>query len=58
MSKSDEQKMAALVRKNVAKAAKTKVKTRRRYDQTLPPESEPEDLERRAFFQEMKKREF
>jgi len=58
MSKSDEQKMAALVKKNVAKAAKAKVKTRRRYDATLPPESDVEDLERRAFFQEMKKREF
>ena len=41
MSKSDEQKMAALVRKNAAKAAKSKVKTRRRYDPTLPPSPIP-----------------
>ena len=58
MSKSDEQKMAKLVRKTAAKAAKAKPKTRRQYDPTLPPDTDPDDLERRAFFSEMKKREF
>ena len=60
MSKSDEQKLAALVRKNAAKAAKAKSKSnlRRQYDHTLPPETTDEDLERRDFFSEMKKREF
>ncbi len=57
MSKSDDQKLAALVRKNAAKAAKAKAKKRHRYDDTLPREEE-EDIERRNFFSEMKKREF
>jgi len=57
MSKSDDQKLAALVRKNAAKAAKAKQPTRRQYDDTLSPEVE-DDLERRKFFSEMKKREF
>ena len=59
MSKSDDRKLAALVKKNAAKAAKAKAKTkaRRQYDDTLPPETE-EDTELRRFFSEMKKREF
>jgi hypothetical protein len=57
-SKSDEQKLAALVRKNAAKAAKAKPKAHKKYDHTLPPETTDEDLERRDFFSEMKKREF
>jgi hypothetical protein len=56
--KTDEQRLAALVRKNAAKAARTKRKVQRRYDSTLPPETTEEDLERRDFFSEMKKREF
>lgn len=58
VSKSDDEKMAALVRKNAAKAAKAKRKAKRQYDATLPPETTEEDLERRDFFSEMKKREF
>ncbi|HEU5262586.1 MAG TPA: hypothetical protein VFU41_14300 [Gemmatimonadales bacterium] len=58
MSKSDEQKLAALVRKNAAKAAKAKRKAQRQYDSTLPPDTTDEDLERRDFFSEMKKRDF
>ncbi len=57
MSKSDDEKLAALVKKNAAKAAKSKDKVRRRYDETLPPETD-EDTERRSFFSAMKKREF
>ncbi len=57
-SKSDEQKLAALVRKNAAKAAAAKRKVKRQYDSTLPPDTTDEDLERRDFFKEMKKREF
>ncbi len=57
MSKSDDEKLAALVKKNAAKAAKSKDKVRQRYDETLPPETD-EDTERRNFFSEMKKREF
>jgi hypothetical protein len=57
MSKSDEQKLAALIRKNMAKAEKPKAMKKRRYDPTLPPEVD-DDPEHRAFFSEMKKREF
>ncbi|MDP3911245.1 MAG: hypothetical protein Q8Q14_12715 [Gemmatimonadales bacterium] len=57
MSKSEDERMAKLIRKNVAKAQKAKPKPRR-YDPTLPPETTEEDMERREFFKEMKKREF
>ena len=57
MSKSDDKKLAALVKKNAAKTAKSKNKVRRRYDETVPPETD-EDTEQRNFFSEMKKREF
>ena len=59
MSKSDERKLAALVKKNAAKVAKTKRKPDRKYDKTLmSDDSTDEDLDRRDFFSEMKKREF
>jgi hypothetical protein len=57
VGKSDEQKLAKLIRKNVAKVEAAKPKTRQRYDSTLPPVVE-EDLELRTFFSDMKKREF
>jgi hypothetical protein len=57
MSKSDDRKLAALAKKNAAKAAKAKPNRRRQYDDTLPPEQE-DDLDKRDFFSEMKKREF
>jgi hypothetical protein len=57
MSKSDDEKIAALARKNAAKAAKIKPNRRRQYDSTLQPERE-EDLDLRDFFKDMKKREF
>lgn len=59
MANSEERKIAALVKKLAAKAAaKPKSSRRRQYDPTLPPEPTDEDLERRDFFSEMKKREF
>jgi hypothetical protein len=58
MSKTEDERLAKLIRKNAAKAAKAKPKARRKYDTTLPPETSDEDLERRDFFSEMKKREF
>jgi hypothetical protein len=58
MSKSDDEKLAKLILKTAAKAAKAKPKARRKYDTTLPPETTDDDLERRDFFSEMKKREF
>ena len=57
MSTSDDKKLAALVRKNAAKAAKSKGKARRRHDDTLPLDTD-EDTERQSFFSGMKKREF
>ena len=57
MGKSDEQKLAKLIRKNIAKAEGAKPKARQKYDPTLPPQVE-EDLELRTFFSDMKKREF
>ena len=57
MSQSDERKLAALVRKNAAKAAKAKKKARRQYDKTLPPEPD-DDTELRDFFSDMQKLEF
>ncbi|MDP3773425.1 MAG: hypothetical protein Q8Q85_04090 [Gemmatimonadales bacterium] len=57
MSKSDEQRMAALIRKNAAKVAQAKAKVQRNYDSTLQPQPD-DDPELRAFFSEMKKREF
>ena len=57
MTKSDDQKLAALARKNAAKAAKAKKTERRQHDSTLQPEAES-DVESRKFFSEMKKRDF
>jgi hypothetical protein len=57
MSKSDEQKLAALVRKNAAKVARAKKQAQRQHDDTLPPEPEEDDGESRRLFSEMKKRE-
>ncbi|MGH7752928.1 MAG: hypothetical protein ACREN5_08940 [Gemmatimonadales bacterium] len=56
MSKSEEKKLAALVKKNAAKAAKPKARLRRQYDTTL--QELDDDTERRNFFSEMQKREF
>ena len=60
MSKSDERQLAALIKKNMAKAEakKPKAKLRRQVDDTLQPEVSEEDLDRRDLFSEMKKREF
>lgn len=57
MSKSDEQRMAALIRKNTAKVAQSKARAQKNYDSTLQPQPD-DDPELRAFFSEMKKREF
>ena len=57
MSKSDDKRLEALVRKNAAKAAKAKQGQKRKFDPTLTQETE-EDAERRRFFSDMKKREF
>ena len=56
----DAKQLAKLVRQNAEKAEKlAKARKSRRYDTTLPPESDDdEDIEREHFFKEMKKREF
>jgi len=58
MSKTEDERLAKLIKKNIAKAEKQKPKARKRYDPTLPPAPTDEDIERRDFFSEMKKREF
>lgn len=56
----DPKKLAALAKKNAAKAAEAKEKAKkRRFDDTLPPETEDTgDAERQRFFKEMRRREF
>jgi hypothetical protein len=60
MSKNDEKRLAALVKKTMAKveAKRPKEQLRRQVDDTLQPETTEEDLDRRDLFSEMKKREF
>jgi hypothetical protein len=60
MSKSEEKRLAALIKKNMAKveAKKPKAKLRKQYDDTLQPEAGEQDLDSRDLFQDMKKREF
>ena len=50
MSKSEEERLAKLIRKNVAKAEAAKKKVQRNYDSTLRSDATDEDLERRDFF--------
>lgn len=49
MTKADDQRLAALVKKNAAKAAKPKKNPRRKFDDTLREETE-EDYDSRKFF--------
>jgi hypothetical protein len=60
MSSSDDKKIAALVKKTMAKveAKKPRAKLRKQVDDTLQAETSEEDLDRRDLFSEMKKREF
>jgi hypothetical protein len=58
----NDKQLAALVKKTVAKAEKTKKQPRPKYDATLEAtgaaQQSDEDMERADFFAEMKKREF
>lgn len=57
----DDKKLAALARKNAAKAIKKDLKPQPKYDSTLDATKpdEPEDpIETDRFFKEMKRREF
>jgi hypothetical protein len=56
----DEKQLQKLIRKNAAKAEKlAKARDGRKFDKTLqPPQDDNVDVERTAFFKEMKRREF
>ena len=54
MTKADDRKIAALAKKNAAKAVPQKKKLRRQYDDTLQNETE-DDQDARYLFQQMKK---
>jgi hypothetical protein len=57
MTKADDQRIAALARKNAAKASQPKKPKRTKFDDTVREDTE-EDLDARKFFSQMKKREF
>ncbi len=58
MSKREEQRLAALVKKNTAKASAKKSDRAAQYDNTLRSQPTEQDPETKRFFKEMKKREF
>lgn len=58
MSKREDQRIAALVKKNTAKVANPKVDRSSQYDDTLKRKAPEQDLETKRLFKEMKKREF
>ena len=58
MSKREDQRIAALVKKNTAKVANPKVDRSTQYDDTLKAKNQEQDHETKRFFNEMKKREF
>jgi hypothetical protein len=58
MSKQEDQRIAALARKNAAKVVRPKGDRAAQYDDTLKQRPAEEDSETRRLFKEMKKREF
>jgi hypothetical protein len=58
MSKREDQRIAALVRKNAAKTANPKVDRTAQYDDTLKGKPPEPDSESKRFFKDMKRREF
>lgn len=58
MSKRDDQKLAALVRKNASKIKPPMQERASQYDDTLRVARHEEDAETRRLFKEMKRREF
>jgi hypothetical protein len=58
MSKREDQRLAALAKKNAAKVIVPKADRATQYDPTLKQRPDEEDGETRRLFKEMKKREF
>jgi hypothetical protein len=58
MSKREDQRIAALAKKNAAKIVVPKAERAAQYDPTLRQRPDEEDSETRRLFKEMKKREF
>ena len=58
MSKQEDQRIAALAKKNAAKVVPPKGDRAAKYDDTLKQRPAEEDSETRRLFKEMKKREF
>ena len=58
MSKREDQRLAALAKKNAAKVVVPKSERATQYDPTLRQRPDEEDGETRRLFKEMKKREF
>jgi ATP-dependent DNA ligase len=60
MSKREEQRLAALIKKNAAKAsgAGSRQDKAAKYDDTLSKKTPEQDDETKRFFKEMKRREF
>ena len=58
MSKREDQRLAALAKKNAAKVVPPKNDRAVQFDPTLRQRAQEEDAETRRLFKEMKKREF
>ncbi|MGH3161724.1 MAG: hypothetical protein ACREOQ_13880 [Gemmatimonadales bacterium] len=58
MSKREDQRLAALAKKNAAKIVPPKSERAVQFDPTLRQKAAEEDAETRRLFKEMKKREF
>ena len=58
MSKREDQRIAALVKKHTAKLANPKVDRSSQYDDTLKTKPPEPDQDTKKFFKEMKRREF
>lgn len=58
MSKRDDQRIAALIKKNTSKPAAPKVDRSIQFDSTLRQRQQEEDPETKRLFKEMKRREF
>ena len=58
MSKREEQKLAALIKKHAGKTSPPRKDRDAQYDSTLRPRAPEQDAETSRLFKEMKKREF